>query len=619
MPERTGLLHNRNFLLLWCAYAISAFGDHLSEMAILKTQHAADAGVDLTPLMARMTFVFMLPFFLVGPVCGALADRFPRRALMILADLVRAGLVAGFAFWIALCSPLGTWGPFVPLLFLGLFAAVFSPARSSLLPTLVREDQLVSSNAGIQGMGVVATILASVIGGYLAKHYDPHVSFRLDALTYVASAALVYCIAVRPAPARPVVGGAWRRQLAGGFRYILCHRRVMQLFGVGLVFWGAGSVVFTTVPALVKDVYGYADYQVLGAFRGLMGVGMLIGAVCLAMLGDALRSEIAITWALIGAGCLTLGLALTAFVPLPGHVLIAVGGICTAGMGACGTAIIAGYNSLLQRSVPDGRRGRVFGLLDLWTTLGLLTATGLLGIPRWAGIDRWVGYILLGMAGVFLVAGLVTLAVRLSRSPFGWELTFYVNLNEFLARFWYRLRREGPCTVPRTGPVIVVANHTCPADPLMLIAGCRYRVPAFMVAREYASIPFFQHFTDLIGCISVRRDGRDTDATKAALRHLRAGGALGIFIEGRVPRPGRTLEPKDGPAMLALRTGATVIPAHISGTKYHDGVAGSFFQRHRARVRFGRPVDLSDFAADSDRSTVAQATRRIHEAILAMG
>ena len=204
----------------------------------------------------------------------------------------------------------------------------------------------------------------------------------------------------------------------------------------------------------------------------------------------------------------------------------------------------------------------------------------------------------------------------MSASPYRLPLALCAVLNKLLAIVWYRLRREGPCTVPRTGPVIVVANHTSSADPLVVIAAASHRrIPSYMVAKEFSKVPFFHYFTDLIDCIPVRRDGQDVEATKAAIRHLRAGGALGIFIEGRIPAPGEVAEPKDGPAMLALRTGATVIPAHIRGMKRSNSVAWSFFQRHRARVRFGPPVDLSPFAAGRDRSAVHGATRKIHAAI----
>jgi 1-acyl-sn-glycerol-3-phosphate acyltransferase len=199
------------------------------------------------------------------------------------------------------------------------------------------------------------------------------------------------------------------------------------------------------------------------------------------------------------------------------------------------------------------------------------------------------------------------------------HLAFFEKVNEFLCRFWYRWRRIGPCPVPRSGPVIIVANHTCPADPLMLCAGCTYRKISFLIAREYANFPVWRFFVRMIECIPVRRDGKDVAATRQALRRLRDGHALGIFIEGRITPPGHTPQLRDGAALLALRSGATVIPAHISGTIYHDGILASFLARHRVRIRFGAPVDLTDLAEKRDRGATAAATARIYARILALG
>lgn len=90
---------------------------------------------------------------------------------------------------------------------------------------------------------------------------------------------------------------------------------------------------------------------------------------------------------------------------------------------------------------------------------------------------------------------------------------------------------------------------------------------------------------------------------------------LGIFIEGRVPQLGNTEAPKHGVAMLALSTGAIVVPAYISGQVYRDSVSASFFVRHRIRVRYGAAVDLSEFTR-RDRVTLTRATEKIYAAIL---
>ena len=209
----------------------------------------------------------------------------------------------------------------------------------------------------------------------------------------------------------------------------------------------------------------------------------------------------------------------------------------------------------------------------------------------------------------------VLLAHRLATSPHPPRLALVILLNSLLGRVWYRVRRVGPCTVPRTGPAILVANHTCTADPLILYTACPYRRISFLIAREYADLPFWGQFVRMAECIPVRRGTNDVAATRQALRHLRDGKTVGIFLEGRVPVPGETTELKHGAALIALRSGVPIIPAHISGTLYRDGILPGFLARHRARVRFGPPIDLSSLADHRSRAALEEATRMIHRAI----
>lgn len=609
-PE--SVFHNRNFMLLWCAYGVSALGDHLSEMALLKTQDALDA-TNLTQLLAKITFVFMLPFFVLGPVAGLLADRLPRRGLMIAADLIRAAIMFCFAWLVATSEAWGPWGPYLPLGLVGVFAAVFSPARAALLPTLIRPRQLIEANATMSGLGVIATMLSAVLGGYLATHYAPTVAFRLDATTFIFSAALLFCI--RP-PQRSTHAipagepGTWRA-LREGFVYVARHRRVAELLLVAVLVWSTGAVVRSTIPAVVRDAYGLHSYFAITVFQALLGAGMLSGALVLTLFGDALRSEVAITLSLTGIGVAMGLLAGSVWLPATASVAMGLGGtaIVLAGIGA--TGVMASYQALMQRIVPDRVRGRVFGVTDLCTMAGLLAATGALGIPAWPTIDRWVGVLLVTVAVTLLAAGLTTWLVRRRRSSLSVRIGFWRGLTDFYCRWWFRLRRDGICTIPREGPVLVVANHTCSVDPLLLIASSTRPYISFLIAQEFHSLPVFGRLTRMIECIPVQRDGRDSTGTRAALRHLQAGKVLGIFLEGRIPAPNEDVPPRHGAAMLALHSEAVVIPAHISGTRYHPGVAWSFLQRHRARVRFGKPIDLSGFYAHRRDRTSVEAVSRL--------
>jgi 1-acyl-sn-glycerol-3-phosphate acyltransferase len=620
LPAPTGLSGNRNFVLLWSAYGISALGDHLSEMALLKTQGALSAEVDVTPLTARITFIFFVPF-LLAPGMGALADRLSRRGLMVSADLVRGAVMFMMAAMIAWTSPWGPWGSFAPLLVVGLFAAMFSPARSALLPTLIRPDQLVRANALLSGLGIIATMAAAKIGGMLADRYEPVVAFRLDAATFMSSAVLLLLMRPPRRAAAELVGphpSSVRDDLLGGFRYACSHRHVMELLAVAALVWFCGGLVNSVIPAVVRDVY-HGTYSAMSNYRAFLGLGFVLGAIIMTLLGDALRGGIAITWGLFGISAAIAIFASSVFLPADPATLATVGavGVILAGMFAL--AVMASFHSLLQRTVSDRYRGRVFGVQDVCCTIALLTATGLLGVPSWTRVDRWVGFILVGVAGMTFAAGLVTLTIRLRRGLHGKTLTFAENLNELLAKTWWRFQRVGRSTVPRTGAVLVTANHTCSADPLFLCAAVPYRPISFVVAEEYTHWPIIKFFLRVVECIPVKRDSRDTEATKQAIRHLRDGKAVGIFIEGGITGPDEVPRPRDGVAMLALRTGAMVIPAYISGVAYHESIVRGLLARHRARVRFGPPVDLHEFReGERSREAVRAATHKIYAAVKAL-
>ena len=538
---------------------------------------------------------------------------------MIVADLARMGIMLTFSMLMAWTAGWGEWGPFLPLAMVGGFAALFSPARLALMPTLIRSDQLARANGMMAGLGIIGTMFALFASGYLAQYYRPQLAFHLDAATYFTSAVLLWFITAQPQRVerreRNTTVSTAVRELRHGFRYVWQHRRVAELVAIGTLVWFCGPLVKCAIPAIARDFYD-GDYQTISWYRAYLGLGFIIGSVGITVLGSALRSEVAVNWGLLGVALAMAVFAASCFLPVSPEILSVIGAIGITGAGVAAVAIMAGLNALLQRIVADRYRGRVFGVRDLCSTSALLLATGVLGVPRWQNLDEWVGYILVVVAAMMLVAWWFALTIRLRRSRFGPWVTLLQNVNDFICRAWWRFRREGPVTVPRDGPVIITANHRSAADPLFLLNAVPYRLMGFMVAAEYTDFPGIRSLMRLIECIPTRRGSRDPGATKQAIRQLRQGKMLGIFIEGGIPRPGERRRPKDGVAMLALKTGATVIPAYISGAKWRKSVLGGLLTRHDICVRFGPPVDLSEFrSARTDRRLTRSATRRIYEAI----
>lgn len=612
------LLRNTNFVLLWCAYGISAMGDHLSELAVLATQNALDENTDITPLTARITFALMLPFFLFGPFMGTLADRIPRRSLMITADLARAAILISLYSLIEVSTHRygTTWGPFIPILAVGFFAAMFGPARQAMVPMLVKQDELVPANATITGLGLIGTIAAQVISGILADHNLIREAFYLDAATFCLSAFCIYLIS----PKRGHIHTHKHQgnesiitSLYQGLIYLRGHKHIVQLIGIAVVTWTTGSAVKSLIPAIVKNTY-QGEFSQIGFYLGILGLGFVTGSLILFLLGNALRGEIALTHALLGTAASLILLAATIFIPM--HVTLAktIGAISLFHAGLFAVSIMVSYNAMLQRFVPNQYRGRVYGVLNLATIGGLLLATGTLAIPKWANLDQWSGYVLLLSASLLAATGILTLTIRYRKPPYPTRYAFYRNINEFLMKFWYRLHQASRCTIPHKGPTIITANHVSPIDPLFVHATCRYRLPAFMIAAEYYNVPGISHFIKTAECIPVRRGENDIAAIKDAMRRLRDGKLVGIFIQGGIRNRGDDDDLKNGVAMMALRTGATVVPAHISGVRYDESMLKCFLQRQNARIAYGKPVDLSEFT-DRKPETLEAASQKIYEAI----
>lgn len=214
--------------------------------------------------------------------------------------------------------------------------------------------------------------------------------------------------------------------------------------------------------------------------------------------------------------------------------------------------------------------------------------------------------------------GGLTLAIRLGRAPFGKEYAGIRNFIEFVVKFWYGCERIGPCTVPRSGPVIITTNHECAIDPFLILGTCNYRLISFMIAAEYNRNPIIKHITRSGRNIPVRRGENDISATKTAIRRLRNKGTVGIFIQGGIRSREREDQLKNGVAILALRTGATVIPAHINyltGPDPREGMLWSFLKRRDTRITYGKAVDLSEFAGGKGQRNLEGASRRIFAAI----
>jgi 1-acyl-sn-glycerol-3-phosphate acyltransferase len=158
-----------------------------------------------------------------------------------------------------------------------------------------------------------------------------------------------------------------------------------------------------------------------------------------------------------------------------------------------------------------------------------------------------------------------------------------------LMRLYFRLEARGTEHVPRSGALLIVSNHSSVLDP-PFIGGASPRQLSFLAKAELFDIPLFGWFIRAVNARPVRREGSDARALKTALRVLEEGKALLVFPEGTRGPEGRLREAKSGAGMLAVLSGAAVVPVFITGSG--DALPrGAVLPRPRkAIVRFGPPL-----------------------------
>ena len=192
----------------------------------------------------------------------------------------------------------------------------------------------------------------------------------------------------------------------------------------------------------------------------------------------------------------------------------------------------------------------------------------------------------------------------------------------FASRLLWDARIEGVEHLPRTGPFILVTNHCSNLDPLMMGWGSGHqigRVVHFMAKIEMRGWPIIGWLATQAGVYFVRRGERDRGAQQFSLEALADGRPIAIFPEGTRSRTGRLREGKPGAALIAMRSGAPLVPAGISGTHRIFEGGRRFPRPTRVRIRYGEPITLPHQPTGRlDRDELAAGTERIMAAIEAL-
>ncbi|MGV9415450.1 MFS transporter [Nocardia sp. NPDC003693] len=393
-----GLLRaNRGFRLLWAARSLSFLGDSLTLVALM-LYVAETTGQALA--VAALLLVGDFAPALLGPFTGALSDRFDRKHVMVVCDLVQGAMVLTIALWLP-----SLWLLLALVAVRAIAGQVFQPASRAVVPALVRDRELESANAAI-GFGTNA---GETLGPLVAAALFPVVGLRgvllIDAATFVLSALLLLFLPTGRSPAAEdgPPRTLWAETVTG-LRY-LAAAPLLRVIGLGYVaIVACNGIDDVALVFLAKDTLHSGDSAV-GLLLAGVGIGLLAGYALVARTRFTMPVLLVAGFAISSAGNLLTGLAWA--------VAAAFVVQTTRGLGIAAMDVAA--NTLIQRAVPRELLGRVFG--SLYGAIGIAAALSYLGggllLDR---TDPRVAFIAAGAGGLLAtVATAVTLRRVIAR------------------------------------------------------------------------------------------------------------------------------------------------------------------------------------------------------------
>jgi predicted MFS family arabinose efflux permease len=350
-PSFRDVFAHPEFRALWVSYVLSAFGDRLALVALTLLVYDRSK----SPLLAAITFAAgFVPYLFGGMFLSGLADRLPRRSVMITCDLIRVVLVA------AMLAPGVPLAAMIVLLYaVTLLQPPFDASRSAIVRDVMEKDRYPLAMAVMGSTTRTVVVVGSAVGGLLVALFGARPALGADAASFVASALIIqFGVRARPAAASSGGGPKPLSQLADGVRLVFGDPALRILMGLG---WLAA---FSEVPEGLAAPYAGR----LGG--GAVAAGLLIAA---SQIGGAVVSPVftkkigpltrlrwmgpmaVLTCAILIAAIANLGL-------VPSMALFALSNVFTVYQIAANTAFV--------ERIPNEKRGQAFGLANAGLVVG---------------------------------------------------------------------------------------------------------------------------------------------------------------------------------------------------------------------------------------------------------
>ncbi len=571
MSTQTELLRARRFMPLFAVQTTSAIGDNLFKSAfVMLVTFGATMPTALDPgaLSALAGGMLIAPYFLFSALAGELADRYERSRLLRILKAAELATVLVAALALLAGSLVLS---FAALFALGVQVTFSSPVRYALLPQHLKADELVDGNALLEG-GTFLAILVGTIAGGISVALDRGTEAACLLLVLCAAAGFAASLAVPRAPA-PSPSLRLSRNPVAATAAILRHaweQRPVKLSILGASwFWLVGAVFLSQIPAFAKGTLG-AGTGVVTLFLAAFSIGIGVGSV---LCGRLMQGEISARYvplAALGMAAFSLDLAFASLeaVPPTGGELLGVLAFLSRFTGLrifvdltliaiCGGLFIVPLYAIIQHRSDEAARARTIAALNIMNALFMTAAAAVTALLLSVG---------LGTPHLWLILGILNAAAALWICRLLPQDTLRL-LARIVLRLAYRVELRGAEYLAAASErVVIVPNHVSYLDG-PLIAAFLPGYPMFAIDTGQAAKWWVRPL--LAGADVFPMDPARPMGTKSLIRALREGRQCVIFPEGRLNVTGGALmKIYDGPALIADKGDAPVLPVRIDGVEF---------------------------------------------------
>ncbi|GAB6195491.1 MFS transporter [Lysobacter xanthus] len=565
------LLRQRRFAPFFFTQALGAFNDNVYRQAIIGLLFWMGATPDDKALYASLApALFILPYFLFSSIAGQLAEKLEKARVIRITTAMEIAIMSLAAVGFATQNLVVL---LVALFCTGVQSTLFGPVKYSILPSVLKPEELTGGN-GLVEMGTsVSILLGMLVGGLVftvAGAHGPYVAGGLVIALAIAGNLVSRLVPDAGANA-PDLRIGWN-PLPESLAILRLTRRQLAVrnavLGVSW-FWFVGTVLTSVLPAYAEANLGGNETLYIFALA-VFSVGTGIGS----MLCEKLSAR-TVEIGLVPIGALGISaflvhlyfgqpgtavashLDLAGFLRQPGSVRIALD---LFGIGLSAGLFVVPLFALIQSRTPKAEMSRVIAGMNIQNALLIVIAAGLtLGTQRLLGWS--IPQLLLALA---VANALVTLWIFSIVPEFAMRFVSWV-----LVRTLYRLRAEGiEAHVPDEGPALIVCNHVSYMDALIL-AGAIPRPVRFVMYYKIFNVPVMRWIFTTAKAIPIAGAREDPELMRRAFDEIDAalaeGELVGIFPEGALTKDGEIAAFKSGVEKILERRAVPVVPMALRG------------------------------------------------------